>query len=351
MKQKKSQKQLNKQEIAAFCDQMAMIIKAGITPKDGLELMLSDTKDPATRTVLEELLTYSRKGEMFSTCVKSSGYFPQYVINMIALGEETGQLDEVLVALCHYYEHEEYISDNIRSAVTYPIVMIIMMLFIIIVLVTRVLPLFNMVFGQLGTQMSGFAATLLSLGQDIQTYSFAFVMVMVALFVLFFVMLKTSEGRKIWNSWLIIFPPTRAFQRDIAYGRFARGMSLTLSSGMKIYTALDLVDELVENKDVRSQVEDLKQHIVDGSNFSEALNKAGIFNHLYSRMIFVGVKSGNVDVVLDKIATYYEDDTDRRLNNFISIIEPTLVISLSLVVGLILLSVILPLMGIMSGLG
>ena len=114
---------------------------------------------------------------------------------------------------------------------------------------------------------------------------------------------------------------------------------------------MDLTDELVEHKEVRQQIEDLKQHIVDGSNFSEALNKAGIFNHLYSRMIFVGVKSGNVDVVLDKIATYYEEDTDRRLNNFISIIEPTLVISLSLIVGMILLSVILPLMGIMSGLG
>ena len=351
MKQKKQKKQLSKQEIASFCDQMSMIIKAGITPKDGLELMLSDSKDAATKAVLEELLIYSRQGDPFSSCVKSSGYFPNYVINMIALGEETGQLDDVLVALCHYYEHEEYISDNIRSAVTYPVVMIIMMLLIIIILVTKVLPLFNQVFGQLGTQMSGFAATLLSIGQSIQTYSYAFVIFMSGIFALLYVMLKTSEGRRIWNKWLMIFPPTKAFQRDIAYGRFARGMSLTLSSGMKIYTAIDLVDELVEHKEVRQQIESLKQYIVDGSNSSEALNQAGIFNHLYSRMIFIGVKSGNVDVVLEKIATYYEEDTDRRLNNFISIIEPTLVISLSLVVGLILLSVILPLMGIMSGLG
>ena len=351
MKKNKQKKQLSKQEIAAFCDQMSMIIKAGITPKDGLELMLSDSKDSATKTVLEDLLVFSRQGEPFSTCVKGCGYFPEYVINMIALGEETGQLDDVLVALCHYYEHEEYISDNIRSAVTYPVVMIIMMLLIIVILVTRVLPLFNQVFAQLGTQMSGFAASLLSIGQNIQTYSFAFVLVMSGVFVLLFIMLKTNEGKRIWNSILMIFPPTRAFQRDIAYGRFARGMSLTLASGMKIYTALDLVDELVEHKEVGQQIEKLKQFIVDGNNFSEALNAAGIFNHLYSRMIFIGVKSGNVDVVLNKIATYYEDDTDRRLNNFISIIEPTLVISLSLVVGLILLSVILPLMGIMSGLG
>ena len=128
-------------------------------------------------------------------------------------------------------------------------------------------------------------------------------------------------------------------------------MSLTLSSGMRIYTAIDLVNELVEHKKVSDQIDTLKALIIEGNNFSEALNKAGIFSKLYSRMIFIGVKSGNVDVVLDKIASLYEEETDRRLNNFISIIEPTLVISLSVIVGLILLSVILPLLGIMSGLG
>lgn len=347
----KKTKELTKLEIASFCDQMAMIIKAGITPKDGLELMLTDVKDQGTHDIIDALLVYSRQGESFSTCVKESGYFPKYVVNMIALGEETGQLDDVLVALCNYYEHEEYLSDSIRSAITYPIIMIIMMILIIFLLVTKVLPLFNQVFNQLGSQMNGFSSFLLSIGQTFQTYSFVFTAIVLALFIAIFLMLKTRIGRKAWNALLMIFPPTKKFYRDIAYGRFARGMSLTLSSGMRIYTALDLVDELVEHKAVREQVEDLKKLIVDGNNFSEALNKSGIFSRLYSRMIFIGVKSGNVDVVLDKIATLYEEDTDRRLNNFISIIEPTLVISLSLVVGMILLSVILPLLGVMSGLG
>lgn len=347
----KTKKQLSKLEIASFCDQMAMVIKAGITPKDGLELMLTDTKDAASLEVINALLEYSRLGESFSVCVKNSGFFPNYVINMIALGEETGQLDNVLVALSHYYEHEEYVSDNIRSAITYPVVMIIMMMLIIIILITKVLPLFNQVFTQLGAQMSGVAATLLSLGQTVQTYSFILITAMLIFFIIFFIVIRTQRGRNLWNSWLKVFPLTKAFQRDIAYGRFARGMALTLSSGMRIYTAIDLVDELVEHKEVQNQISALKKHIVDGSNFSEALNKAGIFSKLYARMIFIGVKSGNVDTVLEKIASLYEEDVDRRLNNFISIIEPTLVITLSLVVGLILLSVILPLLGVMSGLG
>lgn len=348
---KRSKKQLNKIEIAAFCEQMAMIINAGITPKDGLELMLSDAKDKGTIAILESILEISRQGETFSTCIKDCGHFPAYVVNMISLGEETGMLDDVLIALDKYYEHEEEVSDNIRSAVTYPIIMIIMMMLIVLILITKVLPMFNQVFVQLGTQMSGVAASLLALGQSIQTYSWACMLTLAGVLVLMLVFVKTSWGREMWNRFLIIFPPTKAFQRDVAYGRFARGMSLTLSSGMRIYPALDLVDELVENKHVAKEVENLKQFIVDGFNFSESLSKAGIFSHLYSRMIFIGVKSGNVDVVLDKIATLYEDDTDKRLRNFISILEPTLVIFLSLVVGLILLSVILPLLGVMSTMG
>ena len=199
--------------------------------------------------------------------------------------------------------------------------------------------------------MSGVAASLLELGQTIQSYSWACILTIAGLLVLMLVFVKTRWGREMWNRFLIVFPPTRAFQRDIAYGRFARGMSLTLSSGMRIYPALDLVDQLVENKQVAQKVRNLKQFIVDGFNFSESLTKAGIFSHLYSRMIYIGVKSGNVDVVLEKIATLYEEDTDKRLRNFISILEPTLVIFLSLVVGLILLSVILPLLGVMSTMG
>ena len=347
----KKKKQLSKLEIASFCEQMAMIINAGITPKDGLELMLSDTKDKGTIAVLESILEISRRGETFTTCIKECGYFPSYVVNMIALGEETGKLDDVLIALDRYYEHEEEVSDNIRSAVTHPIIMIIMMSIIILILVTKVLPMFNQVFEQLGTRMSGIAETLLEFGQNIQSYSWAGVMVLAGILILMLVFIRTEWGRTTWNKFLMAFPPTRAFQRDVAYGRFARGMSLTLSSGMRIYPALDLADELVENARVAKQVNALKQYIVEGFNFSESLNKAGIFSHLYSRMIFIGVKSGNVDVVMDKIATLYEEDTDKRLRNFISILEPTLVICLSMIVGMILLSVILPLLGVMSTMG
>jgi type IV pilus assembly protein PilC len=142
---------------------------------------------------------------------------------------------------------------------------------------------------------------------------------------------------------------TSNFYKDIAYGRFAGGMSLMLKSGIGIFQALDMVSRLVNNGPVEAQIKDCKRNIEEGCNFAEALNKSSIFSRLYSRMISVGVKTGDVDKVLDKISNLYERETDRKIQSFISIIEPTLVIILSLVVGIILLSVIFPLLGVMTG--
>ena len=141
------------------------------------------------------------------------------------------------------------------------------------------------------------------------------------------------------------------FYESVACERFASGMALTLGSGMDTYSSLDMVASLVSNEKMKQKILSCKESIHAGANFAEALTGAGIFNHLYSQMVSVGFRSGNVDVVLKKIADRYEENTNRKLQSIIVVLEPRLVIILSVIVGLILLSVILPLMGIMTSIG
>lgn len=347
----KKRKQLTNIEIATFCQQMAMIIKSGITPVDGLSILLSDTTDVSTREILQELYRYSSNGETFTASLKKSGVFPDYVINMIAIGEETGRIDDVMQSLSDYYEHEENITESIRSAVTYPFIMIVMMLIIIAVIISKVLPLFNQVFVQLGTQMSGFSATLLAISESLRSYSVVFFIALVLLIVLFVFLAKTRLGASILNRIVYRIGPLKNFFDSVAYGRFASGMSLMLSSGMGIYQSLEMVSQLVGNPEMETKIMRCRDNIMAGDSFSDAIRKEHFFNNLYSRMIALGVKTGNIDSVLSKIATIYEEENDRKIHHFISILEPTLVISLSLVVGLILLSVILPLLSIMTSIG
>ena len=347
----KKEQQLSNIEIASFCEQMAMVMKSGITPKDGLSILLNDTKDEDTREILQKLHKSSVLGETFTSSVRSCGAFPDYVVNMIAIGEETGRLDDVMQSISDYYEHEQNISDSIRSAITYPFIMIVMMLIIITVIITKVLPLFNQVFIQLGTEMDGFSGSLLAIGESIGSYSFIFFAILFLLIAGFIYVTKTTSGKKILSGIISAIGPLKTFYDSIAYGRFASGMSLMLSSGMGIYQSLEMVGHLVDNSDIEAKIKRCYDHIMQGAGFSEALQKEHFFSTLHTRMIELGVKTGNLDSVLNKIALIYEENTDRKIRNFISILEPTLVISLSLVVGLILLSVILPLLSIMTSIG
>lgn len=347
----KNQKLLTNSEIAVFCGQTAMILRAGITPTEGMGILLSDTTDAKGRQIIEQILGICRQGNTFQNALAATGVFPDYVLHMVALGEESGNLDNVMQALSDYYEREETVAESIQSAIRYPFIMIGMMLLVIFVLLTKVLPIFNQVFIQLGSEMTGISSSLLSLGRSLNRYSLILLFVLLGSILLYFLAFKTRKGRQLSIKILTKFPLTKGFYEKVAAGRFANGLAMTLSSGMDTYNSLDMVSALVENKTIQQKIAACKKYIESGDNLSEALTKAGIFSNLYSRMVAVGFRTGSIDLVMAKISENYDKETAKKLQSIISILEPTLVIILSLIVGLILLSVILPLMGIMSSIG
>lgn len=344
-------RKLSNVEIASFCDQTAMILNAGITPVEGMRILLSDTKDKQGQEIISDILSVCQRGEYFHTALKETGVFPDYVIHMVKIGEESGCTDNVMRALANYYTREEALSENLKSALRYPLIMIGMMFVVILVLITKVLPIFNQVFIQLGSEITGFSRSLMNLGTHIRSYSIVFVIILAIILLPVLLATKTKRGKQFSRRLLARFPLTRSFYDNMAAGRFASGMALTLSSGLDTYQSLDMVAELVENKNMADKIIECKKLIADGSNFSEAIAKTGIFSNLYAKMIAVGFRTGNVDVVMNKIAENHEKETNDKIYSIIAILEPTLVIILSLIVGMILLSVILPLMGIMSSIG
>ena len=157
-------KPLSNTETAAFCSQMAMILKSGISSVEGISILLEDVDDPDEKNLLTALNdTLIQTGD-FSQSLKSTGAFPDYMVHMVTLGEQAGRLDEVMASLSDYYDKEAALNQTIRSAVTYPLIMILMMLLVILVLVTKIMPIFNQVFKQLGSEMSGLSLAILQAG-------------------------------------------------------------------------------------------------------------------------------------------------------------------------------------------
>ncbi len=345
------QKKLTNYEISVFCRQMAVLIKAGISPSEGIDIMLEDFQFEGDESMLKTIRQILGSGEKFHIALQMTGAFPVYVINMLAIGEESGNLDLVMDSLADYYEQEATIRANINSAISYPLIMLAMMLVVIIVLITKVLPIFGQVFAQLGTEMNTFSYSLLKLGTLLNNYSFIFILLLILIAIVAVICTRVPAGKKAFRNFAMHIPPLKKIYEEVATSRFANGMVLTLSSGMDTYEGLRLVQNLVESPELAEKIVNCRNLIADGDNFPEALHKSGILNTFYSRMVLIGFQSGSMDTIMKQIAKRQAEETQRKMYAFISILEPTLVIVLSIIVGIILLSVILPLMGIMSSIG
>lgn len=341
---------LSSMEVSAFCSQMAMILRSGIFIMEGISIMLEDTMDPEERALLVQVDRTLQETGIFHEALRGTGAFPEYMLQMVRIGEETGKLDDVLTALSVYYDREASIAQNIKNAVTYPLIMVFMMLLVILVLVTKVMPIFDQIFRQLGNEMTGFSKAVLDLGTAINRYSamLAVLVILLAAAALYFG--KSQKGRRQFRSFAVHISFIRPFMEKLEACRFANGMSLTLSSGMSPEECIKLTSGLIGEEGFSRKLDICREAIENGLELGEAFTKAEIFTGVYSRMASIGDRTGALDETMQEIADRYQEEIDLRFTRIITALEPALVIILSLVVGMILLSVMLPLMGIMSSL-
>ncbi|WP_026508930.1 type II secretion system F family protein [Butyrivibrio sp. MC2013] len=347
----RKKRELSDSELAAFCGQFAMLLEGGIAPTEATDILLSDTSDTRSKELLTDLLSMLRQGERFHIALGMCQVFPPYVISMIRIGEETGNLDTVLASLSAFYQREDELKEATRSAITYPSIITLMIFVIVMILLTKVMPIFAQVFAQLGTGMSGFSQILLNIGNSMSKWSMVIISLVATFSILLFLSTQTRRGRRIAERAGMHFGPFHDLICDMAISRFAGGMSMAIRSGMDTYTSLQLIKRIVENKEIADKVDVCIDEITKEASFPEAIKKTGMFNAVYTRMLLVGFRSGSMDKVLSQIADKYDKDAMRKISILLSIIEPALVIILSFIVGMVLLSVILPLMGIMSQIG
>lgn len=348
---KNQHKPLTNNEIYTFCEQMSMILKAGISSLEGVSIMMEDAAEGEGKFILNVIYEQlDLTGSLFMA-LSETGVFPKYVLDMVNLGETSGKLDEVMDSLARYYQREENLSQGIKSAILYPLVMIGMMILVIVVLIVKVMPIFNQVFIQLGSEMTGFSKGILDLGYTLSKYSAIFVVILALLLITGLYLNKSIKGKEQLKQFGSKFFLTKNLYEKIALGRFSNGMAMTLSSGLDTDQSIELVSQLADHPGLMEKIEACKKYISEGENFSDALSNANIFSGVYSRMLSIGYKSGVMDEAMQKIAVQYNDDVDTSIGHLLSILEPTLVAVLSIIVGMILLSVMLPLLGIMTTIG
>lgn len=349
--QNKAPRPLDDEQISHTFEQLSMLLGAGITPAEGLDIMIHDKDNTDLAACYRTLWELLGKGNSLSDALQKSGLFPSYPVQLMKIGELTGHTDAVSSSLASFYESEDQLKASVRDAFSYPVIMAVMMFVLVIVLLSRVLPIFGQVFRQLGTQVSGIAAILMDISSSLSRYYAFFIGLFFAFALLFLYFSNTVSGQKSLQRFLQKFPLTKGLTEQIAMSRFAAGMELTQSSGMDTYESLTLCRSIAENDAVAARIDHCIRLLQEGSSFADALAGASIFSSFYSSMIRVASMTGHIDTVMGYISRHYREDTDRRIDAALSRIEPAMVALLAILIGGILLSVILPLMGIMSSIG
>lgn len=337
-------------EVSAFCGQIALILRSGISSLEGIIIMQEDASSEEERAILQKIIDHMQETGSFYQSLSEIGTFPDYMLHMVEIGEEPGTLDEVMEALSIHYEQEDAIGKSIKNAVTYPLVMGGMMLVVIFILLIKVMPIFNQVFIQLGTEMTGVSRMLMDFGNVISRYSVVLLALLLVCAAAALYCTRTVSGRQLFRRAGYHLRFIRPIYEEIAACRFASGMALTLSSGLNPERSMELVSALSDDPFFLEKLKQCQKEIEEGADLSEALHNAGIFSGVYARMASIGAKTGSMEQVMSRLAKLYQDDIDSRMNNTLAVLEPTLVIVLSVIVGIILLSVMLPLTGIMSSL-
>ena len=335
-------------ELSGFCSQMAMILHSGISPLEGITIMLEDSTSDREKDILQQILDTLQETADFSLSLKETGLFPSYLVHMVQIGEETGTLDEVMSALSEHYEREDSIAKSIRNAVTYPMIMIGMMLVVILVLLVKVMPIFNQVFVQLGTEMTGFSGALMHIGNAISRYSVVLIILLAAIAAALFFGSRTEKGKAVLARFAKHFRFFSSMAQQQAGCRFADVMNLALRSGLTPERGLELAAMLNQDPDFQVKLETCQKQVNEGEDLSHALfppesspylRPPGI-DRAKNRFYGSGHETG-IRYVSGR--NRYPDQQHTGGSG------ASLIIGLSLIVGIILLSVMLPLMGIMSG--
>lgn len=347
----KASKRFTSDENSVFCNQIAMMLNSGIPIHEGTYILYNEMEDKNTKEVLRTIDEVMKDNGTLHQALDDSKAFPDYMIHMVRVGEDTGRLEEVMRSLSAYYERDSKIKAGIKSAVAYPMVLFAMMTAVMIALVWKILPLFEEMFQELNAEVAASTKEVMGFGLNFGKIVAIVTCVILGIAVFILLLYKTDGGEKRMKAFLAKSRLTAKMSELLATGKFISSMSLMIGSGMDIQGALDSEAASSENSFVKDKITQCADDFREGKHLDEALRDHKLIDGMEGRMLSVAQKTGAMDTLFDKLSNQYNDRISSSLSRLSTVIETLLVVILSVLVGAVLLSVMLPLVSMISSIG
>ncbi len=335
------------EELSSFCLSLAHLLQAGLTGGDALALLAQDAQQAEQKALFSRLSEEADGGALLSRVLSDRG-FPDYLCVMTAAGEQTGRLEEALFALADYYESRLRLERRMRAALTQPLVLLVLLLLVVVVLLGWVLPVFDEVYRQLGTSLTGVAGLLLRVGLAIRKSAPVLLPLLALLCAGLYGAFRSERGRA---RLVALLEKGGAFARADA-ARLTQVLALALRSGLSGEQAMELAQGLgAEGSELQRKCQVALEALRGAETLPRALETCGLLPAAECRLLEAGLQSGCPDTVMTRIARRVQEGSEAAMDARLDRIEPALVLAAGLLVGLILLSVLLPLTGMLASLG
>ena len=339
----KRQRRVSSKDTTSFTRQLANLVRSGFSLPRALSTIILQTQNPNFRILLEDLHEKIEKGFALSAALSLyPAQFSPFYINMINIGEAGGRLDEALERLADFRERREDLMSQVKSALAYPALLLIIGIITIFVLMSFVIPRLVVMFSDLGQTLPLPTQIIIQISTFMSKFWWIFLLLVGLVIILAKAFYKLEKNRIVLDGLILSFPGLRSLIQRIEISRFSYALGVLLESGVSMLEALKVVTLSVENRFFRSKVSVFSEKIRNGQSLSSCLEKDNLFPPLFTNMVGVGEESGELAQALLRIGENFEKEVNTTVKTIVSLIEPALILIMGLIIGSIVLSILLP---------
>jgi len=334
-------------EKVVFMRQMATMISSGLPLNRALEIMVEQSANPMFKKVLVNVSTAVQSGKSLSVSFREQeDVFDNITLNLIEAGEESGNLEVILGKLATELEEKDSLNRKIKSAMIYPIIILIVILGVVLMMMFVLVPSMSDIYKDFGADLPIITKMIMAMSDFALNYWWAVIIIFLVLFLGFRFYKSTEKGKKTIDKVILKIPIIGKLVSKTQIAQFTRILALLLGSGLSIVKALELTGQSLGNTVFKDVVMDARDEVEKGGPLALPIARSTNFPLLVSSMISVGEETGEIDAVLAKVSEYYKEEVDTATSNLSSVLEPVLLIIMGVAVGFIALGVYMPMFGL-----
>lgn len=334
-------KKVKLKDISVFCRQFSVMQSAGLSILRILEILKQQTENKKLQKQVAEIHEDVQKGKSVSDAMKRQKDFPEMLCNMIKVGESSGTLDRIMERMADYYQKEYKQQRKIKSALTYPVIIVIVAILVVTLLVIKVIPIFVSMIPS-GTALPLPTRIVLGLSNFMQKFWWLVLLIAMAIYVL--PKLRNTPKGERDDAWKLKVPVFGKIFTKIYTASFARTFGILISSGVPLLDSIRICGEVIGSKTIKTTLDYLQEEVKKGATIGTTLERRNLFSPMLIQMLKVGEESGTLETVLNNTADFYDGEVETATEQLTTMIEPIIIVILGVVIGFIIISVMLPML-------